>query len=80
MNYGPGLVAGLSMSAIWSGPDKSDQLVKSSCPVFILYRAEISQVSMASFSVIKAFDVIEDIGLCLLSDPVSLTPASFSFE
>ncbi len=66
--------------AEWSGPDNSDQLVKSSCPVFILYWTEIAQVSMAPFSVIEPFYVIEDIRLCLLPGCVSSSSDTLSFE
>lgn len=57
-----------------------DSFVKTACLLFESRRADVTEIAMAAFSIVKAFDVIEHIGPGFVSSSVTHAIDALSFE
>ena len=57
-----------------------DSFVKTACLLFESRRADVTQIAMAAFSIVKALDVIEHISPSFASSSVSHAIDALSFE
>jgi len=61
-------------------PEKMDSSVKTCCAFLEFHRADITRIAMATLAIVKAFDVIENIGSRFVSDEASNSVDTLQFH
>ena len=70
----------LPETAMWSCSVLVDGFIKTDCLLFELNRADISKITMPSFSIVKYFDVFEHIGTCFFTRSITGPVYALSFQ
>ena len=67
-------------SAKWFCPGLMDNFVLTACPLLELHRTDVTKIVMATFTIVKTLDVLEQIGPRLGSSSVSYPVDTFAFQ
>ncbi len=57
-----------------------DSFVLTACPLLELRRTDVTKIAMATFTIVKTLDVIEQIGPCLGSSSVAYPVDTLAFQ